>query len=155
MKKTVGLAASPGAQMHGTVNRMHVIAGGRNGVLLRVRSFRLVLPIFLMPSALRGIASFARYMRHPKLVLRPGRKCSVSQHALGSCDAAPSRARRLLACESEPHRSKLREALQQLSFGDRERLWVYLLRGSVTDAGPRRCVASLMPSYISVVLGKS
>ena len=93
-------------------------------MLLRVRCFRLVCPIFLMPSALRGIASFARYMRHPKLVLRPGRKCSVFQHALGSCDAAPSLARRLLACESEPHRSKLREALQQLSFDDRD---VYLV----------------------------
>ena len=42
-------------------------------MLFRVRCFRLVCPIFLMPSALRGIASFARYMRHPKLVLRPGR----------------------------------------------------------------------------------
>ena len=100
-----------------------------------MRSFRSVPPRFLRPLARVDTACFARSVCRPKMVLRPGRKCSVSQHALGSCDAAPSRVGGEVVRECERSRCQLRAALQQRAFGARVVYHAQFRTQSVTKHG--------------------
>jgi hypothetical protein len=135
LKKTAHFGADPRCSDALKVKLIRPLAADGFGECHRLRSFRSVPPRFLRPLARVDTACFARSVCRPKMVLRPGRKCSVSQHALGSCDAAPSRVGGEVVRECERSRCQLRAALQQRAFGARVVYHAQFRTQSVTKHG--------------------